>query len=131
MTAHYLFVYGTLLQNAENEMSAFLKAHATVISKGYFIGQLYKISWFPGAILSNDQTQKVYGTLVKLTKNVFEVLDDYEDFKPNNPSKSLFIRQKVTVFAKNNRVYNAWVYLYNQNVNPQNRIVSGDFLKDA
>ncbi|TYA96522.1 gamma-glutamylcyclotransferase, partial [Seonamhaeicola marinus] len=54
-----------------------------------------------------------------------------EDFKPNNPSKSLFIRQKVTVFAKNNRVYNAWVYLYNQNVNPQNRIVSGDFLKDA
>ncbi|MFY0712651.1 gamma-glutamylcyclotransferase [Seonamhaeicola sp. NFXS20] len=133
MNTDYLFVYGTLLQNVNNNISTFLKTHATVISKGYFIGKLYKISWFPGAVLSNIKTHKVYGTLVKLNtaKTIFDVLDDYECFNPNNPKDSLFIRQKVTVFTKNNHVYNAWVYLYNQKVNQQNRIVSGDFLKDA
>ncbi|WP_083692364.1 gamma-glutamylcyclotransferase [Seonamhaeicola sp. S2-3] len=114
-------------------MSAFLRAQATVISKGYFIGKLYKISWFPGDVLSNNETHKVYGTLVQLntTKTIFDVLDDYEGFNANKPKESLFIRKKVTVFANNNHVYNAWVYLYNQKVNQQNRIVSGDFLKDA
>ena len=126
-------MYGTLLENLGNELSRFLHSGSKIIGKGYFIGELYKISWFPGAILSEKESNKVYGTLIELNdvEGVFKVLDPYEGFKEDEPDSSLFIRQQTKVFLENNKVLNAWVYLYNQKIDQATRIVSGDFLKDA
>jgi len=133
LTSDYLFVYGTLLQNLDNELSKFLHDNSTIVGKAYFIGKLYKISWFPGAVLSENNSEKVYGTFVKIKDiiSVFNILDPYEGFNKRNPKSSLFIRQLVTIFDENQQSYKAWVYLYNQKVNEQSRITSGDYLNDT
>lgn len=114
-------------------MSRFLSNNSTIEGKAYFIGKLYRISWFPGAVLSTDTLEKVFGTFIKLNnaEETFKVLDDYEGYDVNNPKASLFIRQLVTIYDEKNTSYQAWVYLYNQNVEAETRILSGDFLKDA
>jgi len=133
LTPDYLFVYGTLLQNLYNELSKFLYDNSTIVGKAYFIGKLYKISWFPGAILSENNSEKVYGTFVKIKDiiSVFNTLDPYEGFNKRNPKSSLFIRQLIIIFDENQQSYKAWVYLYNQKVNEQSRIISGDYLNDT
>lgn len=129
----YLFVYGTLQKESDNDMSKFLSANSKAVGKGYIQGKLYKISWFPGAIVSKNSSEKVYGTLFKL-KNIsstLEILDHYEGFYKHNTETSLFKREITTVFLENGALVDAWVYLYNQNITEGKRILSGDFLKDA
>lgn len=114
-------------------MSRFLCLNSNVLGKAYIHGKLYKISWFPGVLLSNDVSEKVYGTLFKLNSvsKTLKVLDDYEGFNESNINESLFKREITTVFLENGNTINAWVYLYNQNIENKQRILSGDFLKDA
>ncbi|GGD25632.1 gamma-glutamylcyclotransferase family protein [Hyunsoonleella pacifica] len=133
MKSDYLFVYGTLQAKADNEMSRFLLSNAKVVDKGYFNGKLYKVSWFPGAILSAAITDKVYGTVFKLRSipDAFKILDQYEGFYENDTVSSLFVRQQIEVFLENGSRINAWVYLYNQKITNEPQIISGDFLKDA
>lgn len=116
MSPSYLFVYGTLLQSANNAMSKFLIANSTNLGRAYCIGKLYKISWFPGAVLSDEASDKIYGALVKLEdlEDIFNKLDDYEGYNRNNVADSLFIRKKTRIFTKSSSCYEAWMYLYNQ-----------------
>ncbi|WP_298342852.1 gamma-glutamylcyclotransferase family protein [uncultured Algibacter sp.] len=133
MITEYLFVYGTLQHDAKNNMSQFLCLNSNVLGKGYIYGRLYKISWFPGVILSTDTSEKVYGTLFKLhtTSEILHFLDEYEGFIDSNIEESLFRREITTVFLENGNSIDAWVYIYNQNIENKQRILSGDFLKDA
>ncbi len=111
-------------------MSRFLSMNSEVKGKGYILGKLYKISWFPGAILSDLEENKVFGTLFKL-KNVnptFKVLDAYEGFDTQNVESSLFKREITTAFLENKTTINTWVYIYNQPVENSERILSGNFL---
>lgn len=114
-------------------MSKFLSANSQLVAKGYILGRLYKISWFPGAVLSDNISEKVFGTVFKLkdSDNVFDVLDDYEGFDEDNLKESLFTRVETTVFMENGDTLISWAYLYNQNIENSQRIISGDFLKDA
>ncbi|MCB4808272.1 gamma-glutamylcyclotransferase [Tamlana sp. 62-3] len=130
MVSNYLFVYGTLLQSVNNSMSKFLIANSTNLGPAYCFGKLYKITWFPGAVLSENESEKIYGTLVKLhdNNNVLSHLDDYEGYNSNNASSSLFIRQKNRIYTEKGIDYMAWMYIYNQKTDEATRILSGDFL---
>ncbi len=130
MNSDYLFVYGTLQQDLDNEMSKFLSQYSEVVSKGFILGKLYKISWFPGAISSDVTSEHVYGTVYKLKhiSETFKVLDDYEGFDVEQPNESLFKRKITTVFLENGNSIDAWVYLYNGSVTDVTHIISGDFL---
>ncbi|SFD05094.1 gamma-glutamylcyclotransferase family protein [Algibacter pectinivorans] len=132
MNSDYLFVYGTLLKDTtNNEMSKFLNANAAFFGRGYFIGKLYKVSWYPGAVISYNETDKVYGALFKLNNfdSVYKVLDAYEGVDENQPDSSLFKRELVTAFLDDGRTLNTWVYLYNQLLDGIPCIESGDFLR--
>ena len=133
MDSDYLFVYGTLQEELDNDMSKFLVKHSENIGKGYIHAKLYKISWYPGAVLSHSKTNKVYGTVFKLkqSKTVFKVLDEYEGYVESSLSKSLYVRKRAAIYLQNNTQLKAWVYEYNQSVSNENHISSGDFLKDA
>jgi pyruvate carboxylase len=56
------------------------------------------------------------------------VLDEYEEFDAENEDKSLFIRTKVKVNLKGEKI-ETYAYLYNRQVDAENQIISGDFLK--
>jgi gamma-glutamylcyclotransferase (GGCT)/AIG2-like uncharacterized protein YtfP len=130
LSANYLFVYGTLLKDSEHEMSNFLASHASLISKGYVYGKLYQVSWFPGAVKSNNTSDKVYGSLFKINnfETVFKVLDDYEGTSKNHPQPHLFKRELVNTYLENDSTLKAWVYFYNLSIENLECIISGDFL---
>ncbi|MGC1205701.1 MAG: gamma-glutamylcyclotransferase family protein [Flavobacteriaceae bacterium] len=130
MNSTYLFVYGTLLKDIDNEMSRFLASHSVFVSKGYFSGKLYLVDWFPGAILSDDTEDRVFGSIFEI-KNpivVFNVLDDYEGIGKHNPKPHLFNREIITIFLENKTKLKSWVYLYNHSTKNLKRIISGNFL---
>ncbi|WP_298533745.1 gamma-glutamylcyclotransferase [uncultured Algibacter sp.] len=134
MNSDYLFVYGTLLEDTEHEMSKCLSAYASYEARGYFQGKLYRVSWFPGAIISDSSLDKVYGKLYKLSaiNSLFEVLDEYEGVRENSPKPNLFKREQITISVENSlTVIKAWVYLYNHSVDGLKQIPSGNFLKNT
>ncbi|WNH10752.1 gamma-glutamylcyclotransferase family protein [Thalassobellus suaedae] len=130
MNSDYLFVYGTLQKDMDNDMSKFLSKHAVLVAKGYFHGKLYKVSWFPGAIISSNALDKVYGSVFKLinSETVFKVLDDYEGIGENYPKPNLYKKDTVTAYLDNGLTLKTWVYIYNHRVTDLEQIISGDFL---
>lgn len=131
MGANYLFVYGTLLKKSNNEMSNFLASHAVLIGKGYFYGNLYEVTWYPGAILSNNTSEKVFGMIFKIenSQEVFKVLDDYEGIGEQYSEPHLFKKKLITAFLKDGTPFETFVYVYSQSIIGLKQISSGDFLK--
>ncbi len=126
---HYLFVYGTLLRRISHPMAEFLHENSSFVENGYFQGRLYDVDVYPGAILSTDPDDQVYGNILGLKdpEKVWKKLDPYEGYLETNPDISLYIKQFVDVYA-GEQVYSCWVYLYNKSVNDLTRIISGDYL---
>lgn len=131
MNRTYLFVYGTLLKDSENEISKFLASHSVFIGKGYFYGKLYQVSWFPGAVLSNNTEERVFGHVFKIDNpnSVFNVLDDYEGIGEHYLEPRLYQKKIITVFLEDKTEVESWVYLYNHSTENLKQIISGDFLK--
>lgn len=107
-------------------MSRFLNFNSEILGKGYFHGKLYDVGEYPAAILSHLETDKIYGTVLKINnpENTFKILDAYEGIQ-----ESLYIKKLVTVFLENQTKTTAFVYIYNQSVSHLKQITSGDYLK--
>jgi gamma-glutamylcyclotransferase (GGCT)/AIG2-like uncharacterized protein YtfP len=56
---------------------------------------------------------------------ILGALDRYEEFNPDNPQASLFVRQRIQVPDAGE----AWTYLYNGSRENRRRISSGDWRK--
>ncbi|MCI4670638.1 MAG: gamma-glutamylcyclotransferase [Bacteroidia bacterium] len=130
MDTDYLFVYGSLLKQANNIMSAYLSGRSELLGEGLMEGKLFMIDYYPGAIYSSDSIQKVRGDVYKLNEkdSTFQVLDNYEDFIPGDPENSAFIR-KIVPIQYEDQVLHCWVYLYNQDYSTYQIIPSGDYLR--
>lgn len=103
-----VFVYGTLLSTACNPASHYVGA--TVIDKGWIIGRLYDLGWYPGyrpeANIDAAIAPRVFGEVIEVSENDLARLDDYEGYP------ALYDRQKVWVHTETDLV-EAWVYIYN------------------
>ena len=76
----YLFVYGTLKSNFDNEVAQYLHANAKLIGAGSVFGRLYLLGWYPG-YCQDDEGYEIKGEIFKVTKNIDRLLaklDDYE-----------------------------------------------------
>ncbi|MFH4968903.1 gamma-glutamylcyclotransferase family protein [Gaetbulibacter sp. M240] len=126
----YLFVYGSLLKGQNNKMADLLSIYSEFLGEGFFNGKLYLVSWFPGAVLSDNSSDKVYGHIFKLNNEskVLSVLDDYEGFGPGYDEPYLFRRELNTVNLKQGSQVESWVYLYNLPVRKLQRIPDGNYL---
>jgi len=130
MTDQYLFVYGTLLKGADNMMSSYLKSKSTFYQDGRMPGSLYKVDFYPGAVQEYESGRMILGELYQLhePEKVFEVLDTYEGYDPQQPEQSLFVRQQAEVYA-GDQPLTSWVYVYNLPTDELLLIESGDFLR--
>jgi gamma-glutamylcyclotransferase (GGCT)/AIG2-like uncharacterized protein YtfP len=86
-------------------------------------GTLFDLGDYPGLRPGHDV---VIGELhAVLEPAAFEILDDFEDYAPDAPRTSLYLRERVTLEAPRGVV--AWVYVYNRIPDATRRIPSGDW----
>ncbi len=131
MQSEYLFVYGTLLKDFDSYMSKFLNRNSEFIGTGYFNGRLYQISWYPGAVLSDLPSEKVFGHLFKIhnEEKTFQILDDYEGIGLTAEHPNEYKRELIQAYLESNLKINAWVYVYNLPTIHLKLITSGNYLK--
>jgi len=118
-----LFVYGTLRKDASHPLQRTLAREARYAGRAYFQGRLYDLGRYPGAVVSSNRTDRVYGEIYRLRRAaaVFECLDRYEG--------DLFKRRRMPVSVGTGKKISAWVYLYRVRVKAAQRIRSGDYLE--
>lgn len=131
MHSEYLFVYGTLLKDFESYMSKFLERNSEFLGKGFFNGKLYEISGYPGAVLSEVNTEKVYGHVFKILNNekTFQILDEYEGIGANGEHANEYKRVLIDAFLGSNQTIKTWVYVYNLPIAHLKLITTGNYLQ--
>ena len=130
--SEYLFVYGTLLRESDNEFSHFLSAHSTAVGEAFFQGKLYIIDWYPGMVASDNPKDKVRGELIKLDdhhEKLFHKLDLYEGVSDPPSKNDEYKRQKIRVKSELGDT-ECWAYIYQGSKKGLNKIISGDFRDD-
>lgn len=130
VTCDLLFVYGTLRQKAENPLRQHFGAGTQLIGPAWLPGALYRIAHYPGAVVTSNPADRVYGELCRIHSPsiLLALLDEYEECGPHAPAPAEYRRVVRTVTGANGQQYAAWVYLYNRPVTGLLRIPSGDFL---
>ncbi|MCS4306900.1 gamma-glutamylcyclotransferase (GGCT)/AIG2-like uncharacterized protein YtfP [Rheinheimera pacifica] len=129
---HYLFVYGTLRQNANHPMHQLLAQHSRFIGKARYQAQLYRIDYYPGAVPSNNVADQVVGELYQLIQPdlLLPELDNYEECSSRFTPPHEYRREQQNITLDNGYSVVAWVYVYNRNTDGLALIHSGDFLAD-
>lgn len=124
----FLFTYGTLMQGFDNPFAQKLRDSSIYCGEGSFPGLLYRISWYPGAIMDHEGRGRVYGEIYRIddTAGLLPVLDEYEDVLEDKTA-SLYIRKIVPITLKNGTNLDCWVYLYNQSLENLELIQGGNF----
>jgi gamma-glutamylcyclotransferase (GGCT)/AIG2-like uncharacterized protein YtfP len=113
-----LFIYGTLHPDRAPAEIAPAARRLTPHARGTIRARLYNLGAYPGVILA-DETDP---TAPEVPGEVFLVpdaatlaaLDAYEDFRPDDPTNSLFLRTKAVVALDDGSSQLCSVYVYNQ-----------------
>ena len=129
-TCEFLFVYGTLRHNGNNNLRQLLTSYADFIDDACYQGKLYLIDDYPGAVASNNPTDKVQGEVYFLHNPPFVLsqLDDYEECSFEFTQPTEYIREIKPVQLANGKTIPAWIYTYNFSTENLKLIASGDFL---
>jgi gamma-glutamylcyclotransferase (GGCT)/AIG2-like uncharacterized protein YtfP len=128
----YLFVYGSLKRESENNLSAIdkkmhllLAKHSEFIGKAICYGKLYLIDNYPGAVLSNIKSNIIHGEVYKiLDSSILSHLDEYEECSPDFSEPTKYKREKCNVYIDGN-VIKSWIFTYNRSVKGKKEIKSG------
>lgn len=130
-----LFVYGTLMSHAVNEMALALATNASKLGDGTFRGNMYRVhhpdgTWdYPAVIASGDPSDLVHGEIYQLSSpDIFDLLDDYEACGPNTPEPHEYRRQVVEVQTTESKCIKAHIYLYARPTAGLEEITSGRFV---
>lgn len=125
----FLFVYGTLLIE-NNECAVYLKSNSKLYSTGKIKGKLYDIGEYPGAVLSDESDDYVYGSILQIDEpeKVLSIIDDYEGVGTDQVQPNEFIRVSIEAETETKPVI-CWVYLYNLPITSLTLIESGKYIK--
>ena len=114
-----LFVYGTLMSHADNEIAQALAGQATKLGDATFCGNMFRLSRpdgslvYPAVIPSNNASDLVQGEVYQLASpELFQLLDEYEACGPNDPEPHEYERKVVDVHLTNGKTIRAQIYLY-------------------
>lgn len=127
-----LFVYGTLRRHTGSEMYRLLARYADFVAEGTYQGRLYRIGDYPGAVPSEDPSERVKGEVwfLRESDSVLRELDQYEGCGPGFPEPTEYARRRQEILLADGTARIACVYIYNRPTDDLVRISSGDFLAD-
>ncbi len=127
----YIFVYGTLRDKSVNHQAHYLQANAKLVASGTILGKLFKITWYPAAVVE-ESGDKVYGDIYQLPVTSKEVilheLDGYEGIYSSNEESDEYERILTIATTDSGEELTCWVYNYKANIDDAEHITSGDFL---
>ena len=131
MPLQHLFVYGTLRRNAGNKMSSLLAEQGAFVGEAFCQGQLFRIDYYPGLVLSENPAHVVKGEVYALhdPAALLARLDEYEECGPGFSEPAEYVRKQRVVSLSDGCELLAWVYVYNRSTEGLTDIPSGDFLK--
>jgi gamma-glutamylcyclotransferase (GGCT)/AIG2-like uncharacterized protein YtfP len=108
-----LFIYGTLHPDRAPREIATAARRLKPIGPATIHGHLYHLGEYPGAILDST-APPIPGELFTVPDaETLAALDAYEDFRPNDPANSLFLRTQTTATLPDGSRLTCWVYTYN------------------
>ena len=131
MTSDRLFVYGTLMRGFDHPMAQLLSRSADFIGEARCRGRLYLVKHYPGLVLSEDDSEVVFGELYRLRApaELLREFDMYEACGEGFAEPTEYVRQMLAVTSDDGAVTEAWTYLYNWPVAHLPLIASGRFLE--
>ena len=130
------FFYGTLGAGIDNAETRWLAPRIRKSTPARIRGQLFVIEdpggAYPALIVPRAAPGEVKGTLVEMGPNFgpadLRRLDRYEDYRPQAPSLSLYLRREVDVTTGDGEIVRAETYIYNRPLpTGAERIEDGDF----
>ena len=65
----------------------------------------------------------------RLTRRTLDLLDQYEEFDPTDPKKSLFVRKKAKIRMANGSSREGWIYVYNRHPGKAKLVRGGDYVR--
>lgn len=120
----HLAAYGLLRQGGGGLERLGLAQSLTRVGRCLIPGGLYDLGSFPGLVEGEGRVQ---GDLFRIeTGAVGALIDRFEDFDPEDPGKSAYIRRRVRLIEPADA--EAWVYVWTRPVQPDERIDTGDWL---
>lgn len=122
LESEYLFVYGTLMAGVNNQWSRRLWRESGPPCEAKVAGRLYTLGGYPGMKDSVDgQGGWVHGQVARLPDSpaLLADLDAYEGAE--------FVRLLRTATLRDGRSLAVWVYMYQPEVDENQRIWSGRF----
>ena len=126
----HLFVYGTLMENVDSQITRFLKQNSLFVGKGSFQGKLFDLGHYPGAVFLPNAKNKVFGHIFELfnTQKTLKVLDEYEAVGEQFGQFNEYVRKLVPIDF-NEKQISCWAYLYNLPTENLKEILSGNYLE--
>jgi gamma-glutamylcyclotransferase (GGCT)/AIG2-like uncharacterized protein YtfP len=125
MSSRALFVYGTLRRGCGNPHARLLDRSARFVGSARVAGRLYRVTWYPGMTLRGEGDEWVIGDLFQVHDPLtLAALDEYE-------GSDEYRRVLTTAVLENGDQEPCWVYEYIGRVTQEQRIVSGDWMKQS
>jgi gamma-glutamylcyclotransferase (GGCT)/AIG2-like uncharacterized protein YtfP len=130
--SEFLFAYGTLQPCLAPEQVADLVRDLVSVGTGSVPGTLYDLGSFPGAVLESNSSRRISGTVYRLpaSADIVPRLDEYEEYYPESPNTSQFIRRQCSVQLTDGRTLECWVYEYNGRRDHAPILESGTYIPD-
>lgn len=126
----YLFVYGTLRMGAVSPMRHELMQNTRFHADASVQGRLYDVAGYPGLILSQQTTERVYGEVFHIDDpdSLLRRLDEYEECSDRFAHPHEYLRTQLTVCLTGGDRLVAWGYVYNHPVSLLQHIAGGDYI---
>jgi gamma-glutamylcyclotransferase (GGCT)/AIG2-like uncharacterized protein YtfP len=128
MSAHTVFVYGTLRKGGSNH---FRMDGAEFVGKGTVGGGIYLIDSNPELIfpaLKLDNEGRVVGEVYRVSETQLIALDAFEGISERYEEPYEYRREMVTVEMDAGDPVNAWVWVWNSCLDGAKPLPEGDWL---
>jgi gamma-glutamylcyclotransferase (GGCT)/AIG2-like uncharacterized protein YtfP len=124
-----VFFYGTLMAGFDRRRRAGIDSKLTYRGRGSIMASLFDLGLYPAAVPAPEGN--VWGEVYEMedAAAVLAALDDIEGYRPDDPDRSLYTRNRAGVTMPDGSGEQAWVYFYNAPLGQAPRIASGDYLE--
>jgi gamma-glutamylcyclotransferase (GGCT)/AIG2-like uncharacterized protein YtfP len=125
-----IFVYGSLVSAIAHPQGERLRREADLLGPATLPARLYRVSWYPAIVKSEEPGDLVHGEVYRLRTpdSTLAWLDEYEGItrgatSVTSPNEYERVAAAVDLAAGGN--FDAWVYLYLRPTAALERVASG------